>query len=54
MKLPLWPPITPTGEYGIFTDLLKEIPEPKAQEARKNQWILEKMWKLVDTNVYMR
>ena len=42
---------TLTIEVGIFAALWRSIPNPKAQEARENAWILADTWRLVDTRV---
>ena len=51
MPPPLRPPTTPTREYGLFVDLRLMIPKPKAQEAKKNTWILAYTKRLVYTKV---
>ena len=35
-------------------DILKEIPKPLAQSARRNIWICDTIWRIVDTRVYAR
>ena len=51
MRLPLWPPTTPTRDYGLFAALRRAIPKPKAREASKNACILEDMWILASKRV---
>ena len=53
-RLPLHPQTTPTKEDGLYAPLRWKIPNPKAQEARKNTWILADIWRLVNTRVSMR
>ena len=50
-RLPLQPPTTLTREGGLFASLRRDIPNPKARGARKNAWILETTWRLVDERV---
>ena len=50
-KIPLHPPTEPTMEDTIFADLRRAVPKPRAQEARKNAWILATMWRLVNDRV---
>ena len=38
-------------EDGIFAALRKAAPKPQAWDARKNAWISEAMWRLVDERV---
>ena len=42
---------TPMREGGIFAVLWRAIPKPKACKSRKNAWILEAAWRLVNTRV---
>ena len=42
---------TPAMEERIFAALRKKTPNPRAREARKNAWILEATWRLVNTRV---
>ena len=49
------PPPTPTTlarEDGLFAALRRAVPKPKARDARKNAWILETTWRLVNKRVY--
>ena len=48
---PLCPPTALTREDRIFADLRRAVPKPLAMYARKNAWILEAMWRLVDKRV---
>ena len=52
------PPLRPlakmTREEQIFADLRQAIPKPEAWEARKNEWILEDMCRLVEKIISMR
>ena len=41
-------------EDGIFAALRKAVLKPQAREARKNVWILEDMWRLVNKRVSAR
>ena len=50
-KTPLRPPTTPTRKDGFFADLQRAVPKPKARDARKNAWISEATWRLVDERV---
>ena len=52
--LPLWSPTTPTREDGLFADLQRSIPKPKAREASKSAWILSDMWRFVNERVFAR
>ena len=47
-KLPLRPLAAPTREEGIFAALRRAVPRPHARERRKNGWISEYTWRLVD------
>ena len=53
-NLPLRPPAKPTREDGIFADLRRAVPKPHARERRKNGWISEDTWRLVDKRVSAR
>ena len=53
-KLPLRPPADPTMEDGIFTALRRAVPKPHAREIRKNGWISEDTWIIVDERVSAR
>ena len=53
-RLPLRPPADPTQEDGIFADLGRAVPNPHAKERRKNGWISEDMWRLVNKRVSAR
>ena len=53
-KLPLRPPTEPTREDTIFETLRRDVPKPRAQEARKNEWISAATWRLVDERVSAR
>ena len=53
-RLPLRPPSNPTREDGIFAALRRAVPKPHARERRKNGWILEDTWRLVDERVSAR
>ena len=50
-KLPLRPPAEPRRENGIFAVLRRAVPKPHAREKRKNGWISEDTWRLVDERV---
>ena len=50
-RLPLLPPTTPTREDGISASLWRAVPKPWDWDARKNAWISEATWKLVDKRV---
>ena len=54
MCTPLRTPTTLTREDGLFTALQRDIPKPKAREARKNACILADTWRLVDKKVSAR
>ena len=51
---PLRPPTKPTREDIIFTALRSAVLKPRAREARKNAWISETTWRLVDEKVSAR
>ena len=51
---PLQPLTTPTREDGLFADLRRAVLKPKFRDARKNVWISETMWRLVDKRVSAR
>ena len=53
-RLPLRPPTNPTREDGLFTDLWRSVPNPKARDARKNAWIPEDTGILVDKRLSIR
>ena len=53
-RIPLQPPTTLTREDGIFADLRSYIPNPKSQEDRKNMWISEDTWRLINKRVSAR
>ena len=53
-KLSLRPPTEPTREDTIFETLRRDVPKPRAQEARKNEWISAATWRLVDKRVSAR
>ena len=53
-RLPLQPPSAPTREDGIFAALRRAVPKPQARERRKNGWISEDTWRLVDERVSVR
>ena len=46
--LPLQSPSGPTREDRIFAALRRAVPKTQAQEMRKNGWISEDTWRLVD------
>ena len=50
-QLPLRPLSDPTRENSIFATLRRAVPKPHARERRKNGWILEDTWRLVDERV---
>ena len=50
-RLPLRPPSYPTREDRIFAALRRAVPKPHARERRKNWWILEDTWRLVEERV---
>ena len=50
-RVPIWNLTTPTREYRLFAALRRSIPKPKGRYARKNVWILVKMWRHVDKRV---
>ena len=53
-KSPLRPPTEPTRDDGIFAALRRAVPKPHAKERRKNEWISEETWSLVDKRVSAR
>ena len=50
-RLPLQPPTALKREDGIFAALRRAIPKPQARDARKNLWISEATWRLVNERV---
>ena len=48
---PLQPLTAPTREDRIFADIRRANLKTQAQDARKNLWILEAMWRLVKERV---
>ena len=52
--LTLQPPSDPTREDRIFMALQRAVPKPHARERRKNGWISEDTWRLVDERVSAR
>ena len=53
-QLPLCPPAEPPREDGIFAALRRAVPKPHVGERRKNGWISEDTWILVDERVSAR
>ena len=53
-RLPLRPPSDPTREGGIFAALRMAVTNSHAGERRKNRWISEDKWRLVDERVSTR
>ena len=53
-RLPLRPMFAPTREDGIFAALRRAVPKPQAREMRKNGWISEDTWRLVNERVSTR
>ena len=53
-RLTLQPPTTLTREDGIFTALRRAVLKPQAWDAKKNAWILEATWRLIDERVSAR
>ena len=51
-RLPLRPPIAPTREDRIFAAPRRDVPKPRAWEARKNAWMLVTTWRLVNERVF--
>ena len=47
-------PTEPTREDGIFAALLRAVPKLHAMERRKNEWISEETWRLVNKRVSAR
>ena len=47
-RLLLWTLTNPMRENRLFAELRRAISKTKAQEARRNAWILVDMWSLVD------
>ena len=50
-RLPLRPPTALTREDGISAALRRAVPKPLTRGARKNAWILEAPWILVDKRI---
>ena len=48
---PLRPPTAPMREDGIFAALQRAVPKLQERDARKNTWISEATWRLVDERV---
>ena len=53
-RLPLRPPTTPTRKGVLFATLRRAVLKPQAQDARKNAWISEATWTIVDERVSAR
>ena len=53
-RLPLRPPSDSTQEDGIFATPRRAVPKPHARDSRKNGWISEDTWRLVDKRVSLR
>ena len=51
MHPPLQTLDTSTRKEQLFADFHQAIPKTKAWEARKNAWILEDTWRIIDTRV---
>ena len=49
MRFPNFPPTREImQEDTLFYNILEDIPDMAAQAARRNTWILQEMWTLVD------
>ena len=48
------PPAKPSRTDELFGDLRRAVPSPKPQEARRNAWISEEKWRLIDERVSTR
>ena len=53
-QIPLCPMTILTREDGIFAALWRALLKPLARGAKKNVWILEVTWRLVDERVSAR
>ena len=53
-RLPLRPLSAPTREDRIFAALRRDVPKPHARERRKNGWMSEDTWRLVEKRVSAR
>ena len=53
-RWPVRPPSKPTRVDLLFAALRRAVPKVQPREARKNAWILEETWRLVDERVSAR
>ena len=53
-RWPLRPPMKPTREDEAFAALRRAVPKAQPQEARRNAWMMEETWRLVDERVSPR
>ena len=48
---PVRPPVKPTRADQLFAALRRAVPKAQPREARRNSWISEETWRLVDERV---
>ena len=53
-RWPMSPPTKPTRVGKLFTALRRAVPKAQPRAARRNAWILEETWRLVDERVSAR
>ena len=50
-RWPVRPPVKPTRADQLFAALRRAVPKAQPREARRNAWISEKTWRLIDERV---
>ena len=50
-RWPVRPPVKPTRADQLFVVLGRAVPKAQLREARRNAWISEETWRLVDERV---
>ena len=53
-RWPVRPPVKPTRVDQLFAALQRDVPKAQPREARRNAWISEKTWRLIDERVSAR
>ena len=53
-RWPVRPPVKPTRADQLFVVLGRAVPKAQLREARRNAWISEETWRLVDKRVSAR
>ena len=53
-RWPVRPPTEPSRTDNLFAALRRAVPKPTPREARRNAWISEETWRLIDERVSTR